>query len=206
MRRDKGFNLIGGTVAETSIAVMHYTGIDAIRTQADVSWDLRYVAASILIAAAGGMAAFAVRARVEGRLEPGRRLRGCSSASIVGLHFTAMTAVTLTPDPGLVTPAEVMGRGGLALATSALAGFILLACADLVFMERLGQRNTFVSLRSALNAVPAGLAFFDVSERLTVWNEAYAGLMADCGLDLEPGSPRRSHIEAAAAAGWFAEN
>jgi signal transduction histidine kinase/ActR/RegA family two-component response regulator len=72
-------------------------------------------------------------------------------------------------------------------------------------MERFGQRNTLVSLRSALNAVPAGLAFFDTSERLTVWNGAYAALMADCGLELAAGSPRRIHIEAAAAAGWFAE-
>jgi signal transduction histidine kinase/ActR/RegA family two-component response regulator len=203
-RRTRGENLIGGALAGASIAVMHYTGIDAIRTQADVSWDLRYVAASILIAAGGGMVAFAVRERAKGPWAWAPPA-GVFVLSIVGLHFTAMTAVTLTPDPSLITPAEVMGRGGLALATGALASFILLASMSLVFMERLGQRNTFVSLRSALNAVPAGLAFFDTSERLTVWNGAYAALMADCGLELAAGSPRRSHIEAAAAAGWFAE-
>jgi signal transduction histidine kinase/ActR/RegA family two-component response regulator len=202
-RRDRGANLIGGAVAGASIAVMHYTGIDAIRTQADVSWDMRYVAVSILIAALGGVAAFAVRARVKGRWAWAAPA-GVFVLSIVGLHFTAMTAVTLTPDPGLTTPAEIMGRGGLALATGGLAAFIMLACASLVLMERLGQRNTFVRLRHALNAVPAGLAFFDPGDRVTVWNGAYAALMAECGLTVEAGSPRREHIEAAAAAGWFA--
>jgi signal transduction histidine kinase/NO-binding membrane sensor protein with MHYT domain/CheY-like chemotaxis protein len=202
-RRDKGIDLVGGAVAGASIAVMHYTGIDAIRTQADVSCDMGYVAASILIAVAGGMAAFSVRERVKGRwawtLPAGVFVLG-----IVGLHFTAMTAVTLLPDPGLTMPAEVMGRVGLALATAALAAFILLACASLVLMERLGQRNSFANLRHALNAVPAGLAFFDPADRLKVWNGAYAELMAGCGIEVEPGTPRRAHIEAAAAAGWFA--
>jgi signal transduction histidine kinase/AmiR/NasT family two-component response regulator len=38
-----------------------------------------------------------------------------------------------------------------------------------------------------------------------VWTGAYAAFMADCGIAVEAGSPRRSHIEAAAAAGWFPE-
>jgi len=204
LRRDRGMDLIGGALAGASIAVMHYTGIDAIRTQADVSWSMAYVAASILIAAAGGMAAFCVRELVKGRWAWAPPA-GVFVLGIVGLHFTAMTAVTLTPDPALVTPAEVMGRGGLAVATSALAGFILLAGASLMFMERFGQRNTFASLRHALNAVPAGLAFFDPSDRLSVWNGAYAGLARDYGIQLEAGMPRRDLIDAAAAVGWFAE-
>ena len=204
LRRDKGTNLVGGAMAGASIAVMHYTGIDAIRTQADVSWSMRYVAASILIAAVGGMAAFSVRQRVKG-VWAWAPPAGVFVLGIVGLHFTAMTAVTLTPDPNLVTPAQVMGRGGLALATGALTALIALACASLVFMEGLGRRNTFASVRHALNAVPAGLAFFDPADRLRAWNNAYGELMAGCRLEVDVGDPRRAHIEAAAAAGWFAD-
>jgi signal transduction histidine kinase/AmiR/NasT family two-component response regulator len=204
LRRDKGTNLVGGALAGASIAVMHYTGIDAIRTQADVAWSMPYVAASILIAAAGGVAAFAVRQRVRGTWAWAPPA-GVFVLGIVGLHFTAMTAVTLTPDANLVTPAEVMGRGGLALATGALTLLIMLACTSLVLMERLGQRNTFASLRHALNAVPAGLAFFDPADRVQAWNNAYGELMAGCRLDVEAGDPRRAHIEAASAAGWFSD-
>ena len=200
--RKTGVDVIGGALTGSSVAVMHYMGIDAIRTQAHVLWDPRYVVASVLIGAAGGMAAFSVRQRVKGvwAWAPPAALL---VLGIVGLHFTAMTAVTLIPDPTLAIPATVMGRAGLALATSALAAFILLAGASLMLMERLGQHNTFVSLRHALNAVPAGLAFYDAADRLKVWNGAFATLMAATGVEAEVGRPRHAYIEAAAAAGWF---
>ncbi|THD56120.1 ATP-binding protein [Phenylobacterium sp.] len=200
--RDRSIALIAGAAAGASIAVMHYTGIAAIRTQADVSWSMAYVAASILIAAAGGMGAFAVRNVLTGRW-PWAPPAGVFLLGIVGLHFTAMTAVTLTPDPALVTVGAVMDRGGLALATGGLAMLVLAAGAGLMLMERLGQRNTFANVRHALNAVPAGLAFFDPSDRVQVWNGAYAALMAGCGIEVVAGASRRAHIEAAEAAGWF---
>jgi signal transduction histidine kinase/NO-binding membrane sensor protein with MHYT domain/ActR/RegA family two-component response regulator len=203
-RRGAGIGPVAGALAGASIAVMHYTGIDAIRTQAHMSWSLAYVAASLLIGAAGGMAAFSLRGAVKGRWAWAPPA-GVFVLAIVGLHFTAMTAVTLTPDSVMVPPVEVMGRTGLALATGGLAFLVLAAGMSLMLMERLGQRNTFDNVRHALNAVPSGLAFFDASDRVQVWNGAYAALMAGCGLEVELGSPRRSHIEAASAAGWFSE-
>ena len=203
-RRTRSMDLIGGVVTGSSVAVMHYIGIAAVRTQADMQWDLRFVAASILIGALGGMAAFSMRDRVKGRWAFAPPA-GILVLGIVGLHFTAMTAVTLLPDPALAVPAQVMGRAGLAIATIALTTLILAAGASLMFMERLGQHNTFANLRHALNAVPAGLAVFDSANRLRVWNEAYANLMAACGIAAVAGAPRRSHIEAAAAAGWVNE-
>jgi signal transduction histidine kinase/ActR/RegA family two-component response regulator len=204
-RRGLQAGLVGGVVAGASIAVMHYVGIDAIRTEAHVTWSMWYVAASILIAAAGGMAAFSARGRVKGAWAwaPPAVL---FVLGIVGLHFTAMTAVTLTPDPTLVITGEIMDRGGLAIATSALALFILLSCVSLVFMERLGQRNTFVSLRHALNGVPAGLAFYDAADRLQVWNDAFAALRSECGVEAEVGTLRKRLIDGAAASGWFARS
>ncbi len=204
-RRGLQAGLIGGVVAGASIAVMHYIGIAAIRTEADVSWSLWYVAASILIAGAGGMAAFSVRDRVKG-VWAWAPPAAVFVLGIVGLHFTAMTAVTLTPDPALAITGEIMDRGGLAVATSGLTVFILLSCMSLVFMERLGQRNTFVSLRHALDGVPAGMAFYDVSDRLQVWNGAFAALMAECGVEVAAGQHRKLFIDAAAASGWFARS
>jgi signal transduction histidine kinase/ActR/RegA family two-component response regulator len=201
-RRGLQPGLIGGAVAGASIAVMHYIGIDAIRTQADVSWSMWYVAASILIAAAGGMAAFSVRDRVKG-LWAWAPPALTFVVGIVGLHFTAMTAVTLTPNPTLTFTGQVMDRAGLAVATGGLAALILFACASLVFMERLGKRNTFMSLRHALNAVPSGLAFYDADDRLHVWNETFAKLSAESGVKAEAGRARKLFIDAARSSGWF---
>ena len=201
-RRQAGVDVVGGAITGCSVAVMHYMGIDAIRTQAHVLWDPRFVVASVLIGAAGGMAAFSVRRKVRGvwAWAPPAALL---VLGIVGLHFTAMTAVTLLPDPSLAVPAQAVGRAGLAIATSGLAAFILLAGASLMLMERLGQHNTFASLRHALNAVPAGLAFYDSSDRLKIWNGAFAALSTASGIEAEVGRPRRDFIEAASGAGWF---
>jgi NO-binding membrane sensor protein with MHYT domain len=201
-RRGREMDLIGGAITGCSVAVMHYIGIAAIRTQASMQWDMRFVAASILIGALGGMAAFSSRERVEGRWAFAPPA-GVLVLAIVGLHFTAMTAVTLIPDASLPIQAEVMDRGGLAIATIALAVLILLAGASLMLMARLGQHNTFISLRYALNAVPSGIVFHDAAGRVKVWNAAYAALMADCGVTCQAGDARRVHIDAAGAAGWF---
>jgi signal transduction histidine kinase/NO-binding membrane sensor protein with MHYT domain/AmiR/NasT family two-component response regulator len=203
-RRDLHSSLTGGAIAGASIAIMHYTGIDAIRTQADVSWSLGYVAASIAIAGAGGVAAFSMRDLIKG-VWAWAPPAFVFVLAIVGLHFTAMTAVTLTPDPSLVTATSVIDRASLAVTVSGLAGLILLASASLVFMERLGQRSTFQSVRDALNAVPAGLAFYDPADGLKVWNDAFAALMVDCGIEPKIGRPRQDFIKAARTLGWFAE-
>ena len=68
--------LFGGAMTGFSVAAMHFTGIAAIRTQAHITWDMAYVVASMIIAVAGGMAAFSVRDRVKDRWA-WRRRRAC---------------------------------------------------------------------------------------------------------------------------------
>lgn len=131
----KASDLIGGALTGASVAIMHYMGMDAVRTAAQVRWDFAYVAASLAVTAAGGMAAFAINRRVRGRWGWAASA-GALVAGIVGLHFTAMTAVTLVPDPGAHLTGEVMGRGGLALLTSGLAELIMGAGISLALMER----------------------------------------------------------------------
>ncbi|THD58525.1 ATP-binding protein [Phenylobacterium sp.] len=203
-RHGRGGDLIGGTLVGASVVVMHFMGIDAIRTQAHVSWDPRYVAAALLAAAAGGMAAFSLRRATRGRwawAPPAAAL----VLGIVGLHFIAMTAITLVPDPRLTMPAEVMDRAGLALATGGLAALILGASAALMLMERLGRRGAFVMVRQALNAVPAGIVFYDPQDRVRDWNAGFAALMAECGIAPQVGRLRADYVQASAAAGWEAE-
>jgi signal transduction histidine kinase/ActR/RegA family two-component response regulator len=195
-------DLIGGAFTGLSIGAMHYTGIAAVRAQAHIAWDLPYVAASLALGVAGGMAAFSAQRRLSG-------WKGAIAApallvlGIVGLHFTAMTAVILRPDPALVIPGEVIGRGVLAAATVGLASLILAAGVSLIWMERLGRRSTFSTLRDALDVVPAGLAFYDPASRLIAWNEAFAALLSGFGVTAAAGMDRRTFMLAAHRAGWL---
>jgi signal transduction histidine kinase len=193
--------VIAGFVTGLAVAAMHFVGIDAMRMPARIDWDYGYVAAAIAIAALGGMAAFVARSRLKGRAEwsvPAVLL----VLAIVGLHFTAMTAVRLTPDPTLGTPTEFVGRGALAIATVVLASLILAAASSLIWMERIGSRSTLRGLRSALDTVSAAMAFYDPRGRLVAWNRAYSALLTDVGLPPTEGMTRQAMLEAALAAGW----
>ena len=201
-RPGRATGLIGGAVTGLSIGAMHFMGMAAVRTQAHLTLDAGYVTAALLVGAIGGMGAFSARFRIKGAW--GWTLPcGILVLGIVGLHFTAMAAVALIPDAALAVPREVMDRGTLVAATGGLAALILGSALALIWVERLAQHNTLSSLRHALNAVPAGLAFFNSADRLSLRNEAFAALMAELGVEAETGAPRSRFLKAAAAAGWF---
>jgi signal transduction histidine kinase/ActR/RegA family two-component response regulator len=193
--------LVGGVTTGASVAAMHFMGIAAMRTQARFEWDAGFVIASVLIGAAGAAGAFYARTRLRGRAEWLAPALGLVLA-IVGLHFTAMTAVTLVPDPALAFPEHLIGRGTLALATVAMAVLIFAAAASLIWMERVGRRSTLSGLRDALDVVPSALSFYDADSRLVSWNRAYADHMTECGVEVVEGLQRAEMVEAAVRAGW----
>ena len=193
--------LVGGALTGLAVAAMHFMGIDAMRASAQFDWDTAYVVASVLIGMAGGAAAFETRRLLTGRagwVVPATILL----LGIVGLHFTAMTALKLVPDPSLAIPEEMIGRGPLALTTALMAGFILAGASSLIWMEGLGRRSTLNGLRDALHAVSSGLAFFDPNGRLVSWNRAYEALMTSAGVALAEGVTRDELIAGVLAAGW----
>jgi signal transduction histidine kinase/ActR/RegA family two-component response regulator len=201
VQRRRGVVIGGGVVTGLSVAAMHFMGIAAVRAQADIGWNYPYVWASLVIGALGAAAAFYACSRLKGRAQ-WVGAAGLLVLGIVGLHFTAMTAVRLEANPGRALPAELVGRGALALATVILAAVILAAASSLIWMERQGRRSTLRGLRDALDAVSSGLAFYDPAGRLLAWNHAYGRLMKGCGAQVEEGTPRMELAAAALAAGW----
>ncbi len=202
-RRDTGIEQVAGAITGASIVMMHYMGIDAIRAEAHITWNMAYVFASVVVSIVGAVGAFSLRKAVKGRWAWAPPA-GALVVAIVGLHFTAMTAVILTPDPSLALQDGIVDRNTLAIATAGLAALVLSASLALVAMERVGQRGAFDNVRGALDAVPSGLAFYDAADRLRVWNQAFAALMSECGTEAAEGVHRRAYIEAGARARWFA--
>jgi diguanylate cyclase len=95
--------VLGGAMIGAGIAVMHYEGMAALRAPAQLHWDAGYVLASVAIAMTFAAAAIRVSS-----WEPALRGRLMAVVllvlAIVGLHFTAMAAVTLVPDPLIAVP------------------------------------------------------------------------------------------------------
>jgi signal transduction histidine kinase len=89
---------LGGALFGAAVGAMHYTGMAALSAPADAHWDWGYVAASILIGLVFGAAALRVFA---GGVDLRRRLIATllMTLAIAGHHFTAMTALALSPNP-----------------------------------------------------------------------------------------------------------
>ncbi|MGQ0446207.1 MAG: bifunctional diguanylate cyclase/phosphodiesterase, partial [Beijerinckiaceae bacterium] len=133
--------MLGGAMIGAAIAAERYIGMAGLRAPAQLHWDAFYVLASIAI----GMTAAAAATRVLSR-EPALRGRLAAAVllvlAIVGLHFTAMAAVTLVPDP-------LIAVSGHAVAPSVFA--VLIATVT-VLIAGLGLLGMIVNNNLALKA------------------------------------------------------
>ena len=99
--------LFAGYMVGTSVAVMHYTGMFAMKMQADVVWNWTMVAVSCVIAVVASAVALWLAVKVDKMWQI-----LCSAfvmgAAICGMHYTGMAAATFIPNTFLpfVEPLE----------------------------------------------------------------------------------------------------
>ena len=115
--------VLGGAMIGAGIAAMHYIGMAALRAPAQLHWDAGYVLASVAIAMT--FAAAAMRVSSWGPVLQGRLMAVVLLVlAIVGLHFTAMAAVTLVPDPLIAVPGHAVAPTVLAVAIATVMALI----------------------------------------------------------------------------------
>ena len=132
--------LFGGALTGAAIGSMHYVGMAAVRAPADAIWDPGYVTASVLIGIV--LTALAMKFALRGD-----KIRFYAmgallfTLAIVGMHFTAMAAVTYMPNPAVVVSGTVLDPMSLAFAVA--AGAILIVALGLtgaLMDNHLGRR------------------------------------------------------------------
>ncbi|HEY5410408.1 MAG TPA: MHYT domain-containing protein [Caulobacteraceae bacterium] len=176
----------GGALVGAGIGAMHFLGMWAFRLQGVVLWDKAYVVASLVIGIVFGALALLALGR-----KPGVR-RGALAAltltvAICGMHFTAMAAATVVPNPSAVPPQELAARPVMAVMVLAVAVLILLGAVLMGWVEAEHRRGAVAKLRAATNAMPAALAMYDADDRLVVWNAAYERMRPHYGVLLKQG-------------------
>mgnify|MGYP000143748810 CR=1 FL=1 len=112
--------MAGGVLVGLGVASMHYTGMSAYHIDGLVNWNRGYVAASIAVIILASAVALHLMRRQNVNARP-EKSAGLFAAGIVGLHFTGMTAMTVTP---LVLRGTVVEQGSYL----AMAMAIALAC------------------------------------------------------------------------------
>jgi diguanylate cyclase (GGDEF)-like protein len=86
----------GGVLVGMGVASMHYTGMSAYHIDGLVNWNQSYVAASVAVIIIASTVALELMKRQSLKARP-EKSAGLFAAGIVGLHFTGMTAMTVTP-------------------------------------------------------------------------------------------------------------
>jgi diguanylate cyclase (GGDEF)-like protein/PAS domain S-box-containing protein len=165
--RNAGFPaaIAAGLVMASAIALMHFTGMQAIEAPAHFSYDLQKIAVAFVVGSAFSILAFVGLHRLSSK----RRvvLSALSLVlSICVLHFTAMSSVTLVPDPLNEVAGLQIDRGVLAGIVMAASTVLILLALGSVFIDR-----HLTDLRGLANASLEGLlivrdgSILDANER-----------------------------------------
>jgi signal transduction histidine kinase/NO-binding membrane sensor protein with MHYT domain len=184
---------IGGFIIGAAIGGAHYVGIMAMRAPAETRWDLGYVALSLGVGIV--LAGAAMRLAWQG---PAWRYRLWATmlfvTAICGLHFTAMAAVALIPDPHVPMPAHAISPELLVqLVAAATLGVMTLGLSSSMFEEHLDRcardeaellRRSKDHLARAQRIAQMGSFERDLRTDQTIWSDETYRI-----LGLDPNSP-----------------
>ena len=169
---------LGGAMVGGGIAAMHYTGMAAFEIQGRIEWDPTLVVASIAlggligaVALPAGLRSDALKWKILGAI--------LLTLAICSLHFTAMGAASIIPDPTIEVSPSALPSGWLAIAV-ALASFIIivLALAGVAIEMRDRRRGELEAdrMRGLANAAVEGLLVCEGESIITV-NDSFAVLI-----------------------------
>ncbi len=185
-RKPRWAGAAGGALIGVAVSSMHYLGMVAYRLDGIVTWDWRYVSASVVMASLFGAAAFHVLN------QPGRwcklQAAGLLGFAVAVLHFTGMAAMNIT----VLDFGGGLSDGAMsALAvTTAVAALLVIGCAAvsaLIDGHTQGEsyrRLRHMALHDGLTDLPNRASFNEeLSRRLGMGTGGYT-CMAVVMLDL----------------------
>ncbi|MGX9394004.1 bifunctional diguanylate cyclase/phosphodiesterase (plasmid) [Nitrobacteraceae bacterium UC4446_H13] len=171
--------VFGGIVVGLGIAAMHFTGMAALEFSGRIHWAPSAILTAVLLGMVFGSFALFAAAR---RNDWMSALVATSllAIAVISTHFTAMSAVTLEPDPTLVSGTAYLSPGSLSLLVAGVAAVILSTClvaalSDRQAKDKLRQQKRL--LDSALENMSQGLCMFEADGRALLFNDRYAKLM-----------------------------
>lgn len=165
-----GSRWLGGAIVGGGIAVMHYMGMAAFEIAGRIEWNPSLVAASLVLGGLLGALALVVglKDRSAKSMAFGALLL---TIAICSLHFTAMGAATLIPDPTIEVSSTTIPTSWLAVLVSIAAFTILLltfAALALDIRDRQRAERETDRMRGLANAAFEGLLVCDNAVIATV--------------------------------------
>ena len=177
-----------GTVMGLGIGTMHYTGMAAMRLEAEMYYDTVLFVGSIVIAVVLATVALYAhfRASCGGTGDDPRRHAAAAlimGVAVAGMHYTAMGAAFFFPAERPAAVGAVLDPTLLAVLVS-LAAVIILSLAIFVVVVDARLKAAAVSVRTsrahmiqAIESVSEGFCLYDSEDRLVLCNSRYRELL-----------------------------
>jgi methyl-accepting chemotaxis protein len=195
---------LGGAIVGGGVACMHFVGMMAVELPGQVHWDPALVITAIVV----GTLIAIVALMIAGRHRDRRATFVAAvllTLAIVSLHFIAMGAIEIVPDPTRMITALSVSPSLLAVAIAGVATAVLSTSLAGAFMDRrLREQNA--RLASALDNMTQGLCMFDGDARLIICNERYLDMYGLTRDQAYPGCHLRKLLEYRKSNGTFLQD
>lgn len=180
---------VGGAIVGLAVTTMHYTGMMAYHVDGIVEWNASYVAASVVLSVGFSVLALNQAIRRPWRFAAATALL-LFVLAVISLHFTAMTAVSVTP---LATGAGIIDSYALkAMAVAVAGGGMLIigtGVASYMIDERASrdsiQKLQHMALNDLLTGLPNRSSFSDYLGRELEHAREDDTKLAVIGIDLD---------------------
>ncbi len=181
--------VVGGAALGATIAVMHYAGMQGYRVDGLVEWHPGYVVASIVIGMA--LAAVSMFHLVTRSSSTSFHVAlGLFVLAVVGMHFTGMTAYSVSP---LTTGAPILDPEsyvGIAVAIAAVSSLIAITgiisfMIDTSASREMVERLQHMATSDALTGLPNRIRFSEHIDAQIAVSRAKDLQLAVIGIDLD---------------------
>lgn len=180
---------LGGAVVGLAVTIMHYAGMMAYHVDGIVEWDISYVIASVILSVIFAVLSLNQAVRQPWRFAPLAALVFFVLA-VVLLHFTAMTAVSVTPlatgdgigdSYALRAMAVAVAGGGLLIIGTGVASYMIDEHASREAIQKLQH----MALNDLLTGLPNRSSFSDYLDRELEHAKEDGLKLAVIGIDLD---------------------
>ncbi|HEY1749441.1 MAG TPA: EAL domain-containing protein [Xanthobacteraceae bacterium] len=186
--------LLGGCVVGLAITLMHFVGMQALQVPGHLTWSPDLVAVAIVFATVFGMAAMETARRTDVAM---MLLAAVTlSAAIILLHFTAMGAIEIVPDPTRsVTPFSVSPSVLALYIAGATALVLAVGFAGSIIDRRIGEKTEL--LEAALQNMFQGLCMLNGKQEVMVVNDRFLEMFGIAPRQVRPLMPALELMDAA---------
>lgn len=146
----------GGAVIGTGIASMHYTGMRAFQIPGQIEWNPVLAHASVVMGIVLSAAALIAFDRIKGRYQT----PVCAvilTLGICAMHFTAMGAAIIVPDPTVFVVPAVLDNSIMALAVAGITLIVIFAGVTAILIDNQTARESITRSQELVDATVEGI-------------------------------------------------